>query len=131
MVRQRPWHQDWTARKLAATAFLLSKGEIHRAVAAYHLGKLLRHHRLLCCDADRIDVRGDHLDRGDSAAKVEWVDCGLRLANRGAFLRRAPRRRDSQRTMAGALECRPSARPLRSRGGAVRRNQYTAGAPSD
>src|SRR5260221_3414028 len=111
------------------------EGGIHHArgcgVATYHLGKLLRHHRLLCCGADWVDVRGDHLDRGGSGAKVEWVACGIRHANRRAFLRRAPRRRDSQRAMAGALECWPSARPLRSRGGDVRRHRCTAGAPAD
>jgi len=48
---------------------------IHRArscgVAACRLAKLLRHHRHLCCVADWIDVRGDHLDRRGSGARVE------------------------------------------------------------
>src|SRR5437879_12669192 len=71
---------------------------VHRArscgVAACRLAKLLRHHRLLCCVADWIDVRGDHLDRGGSGARVEWGACGMRLANSRAFWQRATRRRE-------------------------------------
>src|SRR5258708_36675521 len=85
------------------------EGRIHYArgcaVAAYHLANLLHHHRLRCGDADGIDVRGGDLDCGDWAAQVECVGWGLRHANRGAFLRRAAGRRDSQRAMAGALDC--------------------------
>ncbi len=48
---------------------------IHRArdrdVATSRLAKLLRHHRLRCCGADGLDVRGDHLDREGWAAQVE------------------------------------------------------------
>jgi hypothetical protein len=95
------------------------------------LAKLLRHHRLLCCDADGIDVRGDHLDRGDSGAKGEWGACGIQHTNSPAFSRRAPRRSDSQRAVAGALACWPSARPHLSRGGDLRRHRATAGAPAD
>src|SRR6202011_970562 len=66
------------------------EGRIHRArgcvVAACPLAKLLRHHRLRCCGADWIDVRGDHLGHGDSGAKVEWGAGGIRYAKRRAFL---------------------------------------------
>ena len=54
-------------------ALCTSKG-FHRAggwdVVPEHLAKLLRHHRLRCCDADWIDVRGDFLDCGVSGASV-------------------------------------------------------------
>lgn len=40
-------------------------------VVACQLGKLLHHHRLRCCFADWIDVRGDHLDHKVSDTKVE------------------------------------------------------------
>src|SRR6266571_9055777 len=97
--------------------FAFTEGSIHYArgwgVVPDHLAKLLRHHRLRCGDADGIDVRGDHLDHGDSGAKVEWDDWGIQHANRRAFWRRAPRRRASQRAVASALECWPAARPLR------------------
>ena len=50
------------------------EGRIHHArgtaVAACHLAKLLRHHRLRCGDADGLDVRGDYLDRGEAGASV-------------------------------------------------------------
>src|SRR6266568_2959612 len=108
---------------------------IHHArgcgVAASHLGKLLRHHRLLCRGADGIDVRGDHLDRGGSGAKVEWDACGIRHANRRTFLCRAAGRRDSQRAVARALACWPYAGSLWSRGRDIRRHRGTAGTPSD
>src|SRR5256714_2479775 len=111
------------------------EGRIHRArgrvVVACPLAKLLRHHRLRCCRADWIDVCGDHLDHGDSDAKVEWDAGGIRYAKRRAFWHRAPRRRDSQRAVAGALECWPAAQPYRCRRGDIRRHRVPAGAPSD
>src|SRR2546423_10927 len=111
------------------------EGKIHYArgcgVAACHLAKLLRHHRLRCGGADWIDVRGDRLDHGDSGAKVEWDAGGIRHTKRRAFWRRAAGRRDSERAVAGALECWPAARPLRFRRGDVRRHRGTAGAPSE
>ena len=49
---------------------LISKGGSGCAVAACHLAKLLRHHRLCCGNADGLDVRGDHLGRAGTGASV-------------------------------------------------------------
>src|SRR5216684_5861746 len=112
-------------------------GRIHDArgwgVVPDHLAKLLHHHRLRCGDADGIDIRGDDLDCGGAGARVvaEWGDCSIQHAQRRAFLPRAAGRRDTQRTLAGALAGGCAAWPLRSRGGNLRRHRAPACAPAD
>src|SRR5216683_4402616 len=112
-------------------------GRIHDArgwgVVPDHLAKLLHHHRLRCGDADGIDIRGDDLDCGGAGARVvaEWGDCSIQHAQRRAFLPRAAGRRDSQRTLAGTLECWSAAGPLGSRGDDLRGHRAPAGTPSD
>src|SRR5713226_8773434 len=97
-------------------------GRIHYArgwgVVPEHLAKLLRPHRHRCGDADGLDIRGDDLDCGGAGARVvaEGGDCSIQHAQRRAFLPRAAGRRDTQRTLAGTLECWSAAGPLGSRG---------------
>src|SRR5258708_39602126 len=95
------------------------------------MAKLLSHDRLRCSGTDWIDGRGDHLDHEDSDAKVEWDVWGIRHTKRRAFLHSAPRRRDSQRAVAGALACWLAAGPLWSRRGDVRRHRGAPGTPPD
>src|SRR5258708_12838897 len=112
-------------------------GRIHHArgcaVATCHLANLLHHHRLRCGDADGLDVRGGDLDRGGAGARVgaEGGVCDIQHAQRRAFLPRAAGRRDTQRTLAGALAGGCAAWPLRSRGGNLRRHRAPACAPAD
>ena len=99
-------------------------------ITTYRLGEPLHHYQLRCRGADGIDVRSDHIDRGDLGAKVEWDDCSIRHANRRAFLRRAPRCCDSQRVVVSALGCWTSAGHLRPRDD-LRRHRSAVGAPVD
>src|SRR6266567_3517496 len=65
---------SWALADEPSTVGLDLEGRIHHArgcaVAACHLAKLLRHHRLCCGDVDGLDVRGGDLDGGGAGASA-------------------------------------------------------------
>ncbi len=65
---------------------------------------------------------------GTAAATLKR-DCGLQHPQRLPFWRRATGRCDSQRTLAGALECWPAARSFGSRRGDLHPHRALAGTP--